>query len=90
MEIFKTFYSYKGYKILETELGFYSVQKWQGVDWLIYYAELDDVQSDNGCDVTDLCDLTKKQYNTLTIALKEHFNYNLNNRFYNCKNEGSK
>ena len=79
----KTFISNKGYKILKTELGYYSVQKWKGFDWLIYYADLNDVQSDNGCDVTDLYDLTKNEYKTLTIELKEHFNYNLNGRFYN-------
>ena len=79
----KTFTSNKGYKILKTELGYYSVQKWKGFDWLIYYADLNDVRSDNGCDVTDLYDLTKNEYKTLTIELKEHFNYNLNGRFYN-------
>ena len=78
----KTFISNKGYKILKTELGYYSVQKWKGVDWLIYYAELDDVKNDNGCDVTDLYDLTENDYNSLDTLLKDNFNYNLNGRFW--------
>ena len=76
-----TFICKNGNKILETELGFYSVQEWKGNDYLIYYYDKEDLNVDNGCDVSDLSDLTTEQYQELDEALQEHFNYGLAGRF---------
>ena len=40
-----------------------------------------DLNVDNGCDVSDLSDLTTEQYQELDEALQEHFNYGLDGRF---------
>ena len=40
-----------------------------------------DLNEDNGCDVSDLSDLTTEQYQELDEALQEYFNYSLNGRF---------
>ena len=59
------------------ELGFFSVQEWQGRDWLMGAAHIDDVYDNNFCEVEDLTDLSEEQYLELSEMLHLEFGHRL-------------
>ncbi len=64
-------------KWVETIHGFYTVDD----NCLLFAGDENDILEDNLCEVSDMSDLTTKEYNNVSKILLDSFNYELNGQF---------